>query len=79
MEEPIRRAPQPQKPIVTPDMGLTDPEEPAGTEDPTPEQPKEDPPKDKNLLPILAGVGGGVVVLAVATVGVVLVVKKKKK
>jgi len=80
MEFPVQRAPQPQKPIVTPEM--TFPDTPDGEETPETETPTPDAdpkPKDKNLGVIIGISAGAVVGTAALVAGAVLIVKKKKK
>ena len=80
MEEPERRAPQPQKPIVTPELDLTDPEEdPQQGETPDAEIPEEDP-KDPEV-PMGAVIGGAAaaVVASGGAVATALSVNAKKK
>ena len=80
MEEPERRAPQPQKPIETPDMDLNDPDEnPQQGETPDAEIPEEDP-KDPEV-PVGAIIGGAAaaVVASGVAVGTALSVNAKKK
>ena len=80
MEEPERRAPQPQKPIVTPEQDLTDPEEdPQQGETPDPEIPEEPKEEPEVLLGVIIGSAVATVIAGGAAVGTALSVNAKKK